>query len=412
MSLRHFQALNANSDSNSEGSAICDKQCQPDPDPAFTEQRIFSDTTAQQPKSKVEPPDIDIYQELSAPPLLGDAGHSESLPSPPQISLSHTSELPSPHSEGYEGSHSEPCCLVEQPIVLLPPSCATERKLGPFDQSRAPGSSPELVGEVPDPPNLGYFLGITTPQIPTLYFPSDWILSVHRDWGWLSNIGGEKAPTPDKRNTSKSIGRVLAEWASSSPGAFHNANGFGFHGSSIVPPSHSKMACASERKLGPFDQSRAPGSGLSPEPVGEVPDPPNFGHFLGMTTPRIPTRHFFSDWILSVHHDWGWLPNIRGEKAPAPDKRNILRFIRRFLAECASESPGAFNNANGFGIHGSSFATAQNVHYTTNHYWPGSTGNPEQSLRDLHLQQQIEQLQKQLEVSAPEFANCGLTDLV
>ncbi|KAF5337607.1 hypothetical protein D9758_014914 [Tetrapyrgos nigripes] len=176
------------------------------------------------------------------------------------------------------------------------------------------------------------------------------------------------------------------------PAAFHLVQRPG-----ITP---SIMNCAVQKKQESFDCFHTADS--SPTLIGERPDPPDSRHLTIGNTKYLSRLHsglHSPDWVLSMHHDWGWLSRSGGDKASLPErrKRDTANLLSHLLAEWAASPPGAFNNANGFGIHGSSFANAQNVHYTINHYWPAPTSNSGPSSYELHLQQQNQQLQKQLE---------------
>ncbi|KAF5337606.1 hypothetical protein D9758_014915 [Tetrapyrgos nigripes] len=178
------------------------------------------------------------------------------------------------------------------------------------------------------------------------------------------------------------------------PAAFHLVQRPG------ITFSLSIMNRAVQKKQDPFDCFRTADS--SPTPIGEGPDPPESEHLTIRNTKYSSPLHS-PDWILSMHHDWGWLSRSGGDKASLPEsrKRDTANFLSHLLAEWAAPAPGAFDNANRFGIHRSSIANAQKVDYNTtiNNYYPAPTSNSgPSSSYESHLQQQmILLLQKQLE---------------
>ncbi|KAF5337597.1 hypothetical protein D9758_014934 [Tetrapyrgos nigripes] len=113
----------------------------------------------------------------------------------------------------------------------------------------------------------------------------------------------------------------------------------------------------------------------------------------------------FSNRFFSLHHDWDWFSRPGGL-----GRRNLMRPGRkskfwacdinsRLLSCSASSYPGAFPNASGFGIYGSSFVVCQNyqMHSNTGNHAPLDQGDPNATPTAEELLNRIRQLERQVE---------------
>jgi hypothetical protein len=127
------------------------------------------------------------------------------------------------------------------------------------------------------------------------------------------------------------------------------------------------------------------------------------GDTLMSTVPLLPFRNR----LFSLHHDWGWsrfrrrADLGRRKLTQLGRKRKIDQWASSGILSCSASSyPGAFPNASGFGIYGSSFVVCQNYQMHTGNGVPplDGQGDPNSTPTVEELLNRIRQLERQVEV--------------